>query len=158
MLMEVEPMPASLVALLLVALTATAAADVFVEANPSTVESGSSVSIRASCPDNTAAATVVSPAFGAVTVQPQFGFLTATATVPANRLAGDYEVRLTCPGGTSATSTLHVVNRNRPSRGPATGLGGTAGPDPSRLLIVGGLVAICLAAVLGVMATRRRRA
>jgi hypothetical protein len=146
-------MPASLALLLLV--LAAPAADVFVEANPSTVEAGSAVSIRASCPNNTAAATVESPAFGTVTVSPEFGFLTATATVPADRAAGSYAVRLLCPGGMSALATLHVVNRNRPSRGPATGFGGTAGIDPAMLLIAGGLVAIALAAGLGIVAARR---
>jgi hypothetical protein len=148
-------MPAIPAALLLLALSAGAVADVFVEANPSTVEAGSEVSIRASCPDNTVEASVDSPAFGTVTVRPEFGFLTASATVPADRAAGSYDVRLQCPGGTSSRTTLNVVNRNRPSRGPATGLGGTAGTDPSRWLIVGGLVAIGLAAALGILARRR---
>src|SRR5262245_58595221 len=131
---------------------------VFIEANPNTIEAGGSVSLRASCDDNSAPATAESEAFGTVTLQPQFGFLTGAVTVPADRAAEDYVVRLRCPDGASATVTLHVLSRNRPSRGPATGFGGTAGFDPTNLLIVGGLAAIVVAAVLAVTGLRRRGA
>jgi len=145
-----------LAAMLLLALTAQPA-DTFVETNPSTVQAGSTVSIRASCPDNTVAATAESEAFGTVELRPEFGFLTGTVTVPASRPADDYLVRLRCPGGMTATTTLHVLNQVRPTRGPDTGFGGTAGSDPSRLLITGGLIAIAVAGGLGLL-TRRRRA
>ena len=61
------------------------AADVFVQVNPSTAEPGFLVGLKASCTDNTLPATVESPAFGTVTVQPQGGLLTAAAMVPAHQ-------------------------------------------------------------------------
>ncbi|MEE6259116.1 hypothetical protein [Plantactinospora sonchi] len=133
------------------------AADVFVQVNPSTVEAGFMVGIKASCRTNTQPATVESPAFGSVTVQPQAGFLTAVVTVPEKTSADTYRVRLSCPDGGSASTRLMVVGATRPSRGPATGFGGTAGDDPGRLLVVGGLVTTTLGALLGLVAVRRRR-
>lgn len=134
------------------------ATDVFVQLNPSTVEAGYLVGIRASCGDNSAAATVESDAFGTVTVRPQYGVLTAAATVPETRAARSYRVRLTCPNGRSASTTLHVVSGNRPSRGPATGFGGTAGGHSGTLLVTGGLTAVAAGLVLGLQSLRRRRA
>ncbi|WP_326554216.1 hypothetical protein [Micromonospora sp. NBC_01813] len=143
--------------------TPAQAADVFVDLNPSTVESGYLVGIRASCTDNTAPATVESDAFGTVEVRPQFDELTAAVTVPAGTEAGSYRVRLTCPDDRSATTTLYVLDPNRPSRGPATGFGGTAGglgsggPDAGALLAGVGAAALAAGAVLGVLTLRRRR-
>ncbi|MFV2012714.1 MULTISPECIES: hypothetical protein [unclassified Micromonospora] len=134
------------------------AADVFVDLNPSTVESGYLVGIRASCTDNTAPATVESDAFGSVEVRPQFEELTAAVTVPAETEAGSYRVRLTCPDDRSAATTLYVLDPTRPSRGPATGFGGTAGDDGAGGLLTGvGVVALAAGAVLGVLTLRRRR-
>ncbi|SDY36984.1 hypothetical protein SAMN05444365_10227 [Micromonospora pattaloongensis] len=132
------------------------AADVFVEVNPSTVEAGYLVGIRASCPTNTEPATVESDAFGSVTVRPQYDLLTAAATVPQDRRARSYRVRLACPGGRAATTTLRVVSGIRPSRGPATGFGGAAGGDGDRLLVGGGLAAIAVGLALGLRARARR--
>ncbi|WFE29044.1 hypothetical protein O7623_07635 [Solwaraspora sp. WMMD791] len=135
------------------------AANVFVELNPSTVESGYLVGIRASCTDNTASATVESDAFGTVEVHPQFEVLTAAVTVPAGTEAGSYRVRLNCPDDRSAATTLYVLDPTRPSRGPATGFGGTAGDDGDGGLRTGvGVVALAAAGVLGVLTLRRRRA
>jgi hypothetical protein len=135
------------------------ASTVFVQLTPSTARADSFVGIKASCADgNKRAATVESAAFGELDVHPQDGFLTATATVPADRGAGSYRVRLDCPNDRSATTTLHVVNDTEPSRGPATGFGGTAGGmDSSTLLIGGGLAAVAAGAVLGLVTLRRRR-
>ena len=135
------------------------AAAVFVELNPSTVPAGDKVGLRASCEDNLAAATVTSDAFdGAVTVRPRYGFLTATVTVPAGTRADDYRVRLRCADGEQATATLHVVARDRPARGPATGFGGSSGPDAlSGVLVAGGLAAIAGGGVRGALNLRRRR-
>ncbi len=136
------------------------AAAVFVELNPSTVPAGEEVGLRARCDDNLTAATVTSDAFtGKVTVRPRYGFLTATVTVPARTRPDDYRVRLTCAGGESATATLHVVARDRPARGPATGFGGSAGAGTMpAVLVTGGLVAIGGGGLLGVLTLRRRRA
>lgn len=135
------------------------AAAVFVELNPETVQAGFLVGIRASCDDNTQPATVESEVFGEVKVYPQFDVLTAAVTVPADADARRYNVRLTCPGGGSASARLNVLAAGRPSEGPSTGFGGMAGGDRSAgLLIGGGLVAIVAAAVLGAVTLRRRRA
>lgn len=133
------------------------AADVFIQVNPSTVEAGFLVGIKASCTDNTMPATAESEAFGTVTLQPQGGQLTAAAMVPAQTRAGPYRVRLNCPDGRSATTMLNVVNAKRPTRGPATGFGGAAGGDGmGGWLLGGGLAATALGAVLGVVTLRRR--
>jgi hypothetical protein len=133
------------------------AAAVFVETNPSTVRTGDEVGVRASCTDNLAAATVTSDAFGSVTVEPSFGFLTATTRVPATTAPGDYPVNLRCPDGQTARSVLYVVARVEPSRGPATGGGGTASGPSTPMLIGGGLTAIAAGLVLAVVSVRRRR-
>ncbi|MFI7599033.1 hypothetical protein [Actinoplanes sp. NPDC049681] len=133
------------------------AAAVFVETNPSTVRAGDEVGIRASCDDNLTAAKVTAEPLGTVTVSPRYGFLTATARVPAKTDAGDYPVGLRCPDGKVATSTLHVVVRVEPQRGPATGGGGTAPGGSAPMLIGGGSAAVAAGIVLGVAALRRRR-
>jgi hypothetical protein len=134
-----------------------AGAAVFVELNPSTVRAGDEFALRASCDDNLKSATVRGRPIGTVTVEPQFGFLTATVRIPADTRAGDYPIALTCPEGGGATADLHVVARVQPSRGPATGGGGTA-PGPVGPLLIGGGLALTLAGlVLGAVSLRRRR-
>lgn len=137
---------------------AHAAATIFLETNPSTVPAGNEVALRASCDDNLKSATVNSSLFGPVTVKPQFGFLTATVTVPARTQPGDYRLDLACPdGGKTATATLHVVAKVAPSHGPATGGGGMAPGRQAPALIGGGLVVVVAGLVLGGVALRRRR-
>ena len=136
---------------------AQAAASIFVEANPSTVPAGDEVGLRASCDDNLTAATVGSGLFGTVTVSPRFGFLTATATVPAGTPAGDYQIDLHCPDGKTASTKLHVVAKVQPTKGPATGGGGMAPGRYAPALIGTGLAVIAAALGLGVLAMRRRR-
>ena len=133
------------------------AAAVFVETNPSTVPVGDEIGLRVSCDDNLTAATVKSDAFGTVTVSPRYGFLTATVRVPAGTRPGAYQVRLTCAGGEHASNILHVVAKDRPARGPATGGGGTAGGGAAPALIGGGLVAMAGGLVMAVLTARRRR-
>ena len=133
------------------------AAGVFVETNPSTVRAGDEIGIRASCDDNLKPATVTTEPTGPITVSPRYGFLTATARVPAKTEAGDYPVRLKCPDGKTAQSTLHVVVKVEPARGPATGGGGTAPGRSAPMLIGGGLVALTAGLALSVVAARRRR-
>jgi hypothetical protein len=136
---------------------AHAAAAVFVELNPSTVPAGDDLSLRASCDDNLEPATVTAEPIGSITVQPEFGFLTANAEVAAGTEAGDYPVKLTCPDGATATSTLHVVAKVEPTRGPATGGGGTAPGATAPVLIGAGLAIMAAGAGVGVLALRRRR-
>jgi hypothetical protein len=157
------PVPAALTALalavpiVLIDVSPAQAAGVFVEVNPSTVRAGDQIGIRASCDDNLKAATVTADPTGAIVVSPRYGFLTATARVPESTDAGDYEVSLKCPDGKTAKSTLHVVVKVEPVRGPATGGGGTAPGRPAPFLIGGGLVALAAGLALSVVATRRRR-
>jgi hypothetical protein len=136
---------------------ADAAAAIFVETNPSTLPAGDEVGLRASCDDNLKSATVSSALFGAVTVRPEFGFLTSTARVPSGTRPGDYRVDLRCPDGKTASSTLHVVAKVVPTRGPATGGGGTAPGRHAPVLIGTGLAVLAAGAALGVMSLRRRR-
>jgi hypothetical protein len=133
------------------------AAAPFVEANPSTARAGDQIGLRASCTDNLSAATVTGAPFGTVTVQPRYGFLTATVRVPSTTRVGDYKIDLTCPDRKTATSTLHVVARVEPARGPATGGGGTAPGQNAPMLIGGGLTAIVVGAALAVASFLRRR-
>ena len=137
--------------------TPALAATVFVETNPSTVAAGDEIGLRASCKDNLKAATVSADPFGTVTVSPRYGFLTATVRVRADTDPADYRVRLLCPDGSSATSTLHVLGKVSPSRGPATGGGGMAGGGSAPVLIGGGLTVMAGGLVLGLLALRRRR-
>jgi hypothetical protein len=136
---------------------ALAAAAVFVETNPSTVPAGDEVGLRASCDDTLTSATVSSSLFGKVTVTPQYGFLAATTRVPSGTRPGDYQVELTCPGGEKRTTTLHVVAKVEPARGPATGGGGTAPGRNAPMLIGSGLAVVLAGLALGALSLRRRR-
>ncbi|GGR91944.1 hypothetical protein GCM10010169_40400 [Micromonospora fulviviridis] len=130
---------------------------IFVEVTPSTVEPGFLVGIRASCRDNSVPATVVSDAFGRIQVQPQRGLLTASPMVRERTRPGNYRVKLECPGGQTASTMLQVVKRVQPSRGPATGFGGTAGGSGlGGLLVPVGLGLTVVGAVVGVAASRRQ--
>jgi hypothetical protein len=133
------------------------AAAIFVESNPSTVPAGDEIGLRASCDDNLKAAEVSGDPIGTVAVSPRYGFLTATVRVPRTTRPGDFTLRLRCPDGATATTTLYVVARERPSRGPATGGGGTATGGAAPALIGGGLAAVAGGLVLGVLTLRRRR-
>ncbi|MGK5681309.1 hypothetical protein [Actinoplanes sp. URMC 104] len=140
-----------------VAAPAQARAAIFLELSPSTLPAGDEVGLRASCDDNLKAASVTSGLFGTVTVSPRYGFLTATARVPANTRPGDYRIDLACPDGARASATLHVVARVQPARGPATGGGGTAPGRNAPVLIGSGLAIVAAALALGVYSLRRRR-
>jgi hypothetical protein len=132
------------------------AGDIYVQVSPSTVEAGFLIGIRASCSENSEPATVESPAFGTVTAQPQDGLLTAAALVPEGTDAGTFRVRLSCRDGRNASTTLNVVAAGRPKKGPATGFGGSAGPDAGDLLLGGGLLVTLLGAGLWIVTLRRR--
>lgn len=141
---------------------------IFVEVSPSTVQRGYLVGIRASCLDNSVPATVESDAFGAIQMQPQRGLLTAAPMVKERALPGNYRVKLECPSGQTASTMLQVVDGApgsrdpapadpRPSRGPATGFGGTARPGLGALLAPLGLALTAAGAAVGVAAARRPR-
>lgn len=134
--------------------------DIFVEVSPSTVQPGYLVGIRASCRDNSVGATVVSDAFGAVGVQPQGGVLTAAPMVRERTRPGNYRVKLECRDGETASTMLQVVKKVpvQPSRGPATGFGGSTGGMTGKLLLPGGAALTITGLILAVMALRRPRA
>ncbi|MGC4820260.1 hypothetical protein [Micromonospora sp. DT63] len=135
--------------------------DVFVEVSPSTVQPGYLVGIRASCRDNSVGATVVSDAFGAIGVQPQRGVLTAAPMVRERTRPGNYRVKLECRDGETASTMLQVVKKvpsPQPSRGPATGFGGTSGGMTGKLLLPGGAALTITGLILAVVALRRPRA
>ncbi|MEH0932480.1 hypothetical protein V6U86_27905 [Micromonospora sp. CPCC 205558] len=135
--------------------------DIFVEVSPSTVQPGYLVGIRASCRDNSVGATVVSDAFGAVGVQPQRGVLTAAPMVRERTRPGNYRVKLECRDGETASTMLQVVKKvpsPQPSRGPATGFGGSSGGMTGKLLLPGGAALTIAGLVVAVMALRRPRA
>jgi hypothetical protein len=133
------------------------AAAIYVETTPSTARPGDEVGIRASCTDNLTAATVSSSALGNISVKPNFGLLTATVTLSTSLQPGAYRINLVCPDKKTAATTLHVVARVTPSRGPATGGGGTAPNRSAPMLIGGGATALVAGLVLAAQSVRRRR-
>ncbi|TDB81789.1 MULTISPECIES: hypothetical protein [unclassified Micromonospora] len=139
---------------------ARAGDNTFVEVTPNTAQAGTRVNIRASCDTaNNQQATVQSDAFGRVVLRPDNGFLTGAVTIPRNREAGDYPVDLRCANGQTASTVLTVLNMTQPTKGPATGGGGTADDrGAGSLLLVGALVAVAVVAGLGVLGGGRRRA
>ncbi|MGH3680604.1 MAG: hypothetical protein ACRDT2_10205, partial [Natronosporangium sp.] len=108
---------------------AAAQVDVFVEVNPSTIQAGFQVGIRASCGEDLNPASVKSGAFGELTLTPQQGsrLMLGQGTVPSTTRAGEYKVDLRCANGATATAELFVLDMAQPTRGPKTGGGGTAG-------------------------------
>ncbi|WP_422754959.1 hypothetical protein [Micromonospora sp. WMMD708] len=138
---------------------AHAGENTFVEVTPNTAQAGTRVTVRASCDNaNNQQATVHSDAFGRVVLRPDNGFLNGAVTVPGNKQPGDYPVDLKCANGNTASTMLTVLNMAQPSKGPATGGGGTAGDRGSgSLLLVGGLAVVAVAAGLGVFGGNRRR-
>ncbi|MCU7723009.1 hypothetical protein ODJ79_04715 [Actinoplanes sp. KI2] len=133
------------------------AAAIYLEVNPSTVPAGDQVGLRASCTDNLKPASVSSGLFGTVAVNPEFGLLTATVTIPGGAKPGDYKIDLHCPDNKSASATLHVVAKVEPAQGPATGGGGMAPERYAPMLIGSGLVIFGAGVALGLISLRRRR-
>lgn len=110
-------------------------AGVWVRVSPTTVSAGYHTQIQASCGESANSATVSSPAFGSVTLQPVAGVLSAKVMIPANTPKGTYDVRLACPTGSQATTTLTVLGTTLHGEtppvvpGPGTGGGFLAGRD-----------------------------
>ena len=137
---------------------ARAEENTFVEVTPNPAQAGTRVSIRASCDNaNNEQATVHSDAFGRVMLRSDNGFLTGQVTVSGRKEPGDYPVDLRCDNGRTATSTFTVLDMAQPTKGPATGGGGTAGDaGPGSLLLIGGFAAVALAVGFGFFGGRRR--
>jgi hypothetical protein len=101
----------------------------YVRLTPSTVQAGFPVQIEGYCGDNVNPATIMSDAFGVMTIPPVADDRTrkflhrGTATVPTDKPPKAYPVAMTCPSQQSASTTLHVVNYNVPAQGPMTGGG-----------------------------------
>jgi hypothetical protein len=114
--------------------TASTQPAVWVEVSPGTVPPGALVAVRGDCEDNDVPATASSKAFGTVTLQPTGSFLQTEIRVPGVTAPGRYEVKLTCNGGQTATTTLTVVQPNEPTSqptvGPHTGGGFLGGGSP----------------------------
>ncbi|MCM0675117.1 hypothetical protein NCC78_10500 [Micromonospora phytophila] len=136
---------------------ARAGEDTFVEVVPNSVQAGARVNIRAGCDNaNNRQADVHSDAFGRVMLRPDNGFLTGQVTIPGNKEPGEYPVDLRCDNGNTATTTLTVLNMEQPSKGPATGGGGTAGTRAGSVLLIGGVATVALAVGFGFLGGRRR--
>ena len=136
---------------------ARAGENTFIEVTPNSVQAGSRVHLRASCDNaNNRQAEVDSEAFNRVFLRPDNGFLTGDVTVPSNKAAGDYPVNLRCNNGQTANTTLTVLNMQQPTKGPATGGGGTAGPGTGSTLLLGGAAVVAAAVVFGLISSRRR--
>ncbi|GIJ27585.1 hypothetical protein Vqi01_27470 [Micromonospora qiuiae] len=136
---------------------ARAGDNTFIEVTPNSVQAGSRVHIRASCDNaNNRQAEVTSDAFNRVFLRPDNGFLTGDATVPGNKAAGDYPVHLRCNNGRTASTNLNVLNMEQPTKGPATGGGGTAGRSMGSMLLLGGTATVAAAVVFGLFSSRRR--
>jgi hypothetical protein len=138
------------------AAAAARGAEVFVEVTPSTVQAGDQVEIQASCDGNDKQANVRSDAFGRVSVSPNNGLLTGTATVPERKPAGTFDVVLTCRNNATANTTITVVTMSKATRGPATGAGGTAGGGVSPFVLTGGLGAVAVGAGVALIVRGRR--
>ncbi|MEU7755926.1 hypothetical protein AB0B57_34610 [Micromonospora sp. NPDC049101] len=144
---------------LMSAASARAGENVFVEVTPNSVQAGSRVSIKASCDNdnNDRKSSVHSDAFGHVMLKPDKGFLTGQVTIARDKPAGDYPVDLRCDNGQTSSTTLTVLNMASPSKGPATGGGGTAGGrGTGSLLLLGGVALVATAVALGMAGGRRR--
>ncbi|CCH20834.1 MULTISPECIES: hypothetical protein [Micromonospora] len=137
---------------------ARAGENTFVEVTPNSVPAGGRVTIRASCDNNNdRQANVHSDAFGHVMLRPDNGFLKGEVTVPGNKEPGDYQVDLRCQNNQTAQTMLTVLNMASPSKGPATGGGGTAGGrGTGSILVVGGVALVAAAVALGMAGGRRR--
>ena len=107
-------------------------AGIFVQVSPATVAAGAQTQVTASCGENVNAATVSSTAFGSETIQPNNGVLMTTVTVAPNTAPGTYGVRLACPTGSQATTTLTIISSGASASsapGPNTG-GGFLAENP----------------------------
>ncbi|MEV6695452.1 hypothetical protein AB0M35_28695 [Micromonospora sp. NPDC051196] len=136
---------------------ARAGENTFIEVTPNSVQAGSRVHLRASCDNaNNRQAEVDSEAFNRVFLRPDNGFLTGDVTVPGDKAPGDYPVHLRCNNGQTASTTLTVLNMQQPTKGPATGGGGTAGPGTGSTLLLGGAAVVAAAVVFGLISSRRR--
>lgn len=137
---------------------ARAGENTFVEVMPNSAPAGSRVTIQAKCDnDNNRQANVHSEAFDHVMLRPDNGFLKGQVSIPGNKPAGDYAVDLRCQNGQTASTNLTVLNMASPSKGPATGGGGTAGGrGTGSLLVLGGVALVATAIALGMAGGRRR--
>jgi len=150
--------------------------DVFIEVNPSTIQVGYQVGIRASCGEDLNQATAKSGAFGEITLTPapESGRMHGSATVPTSTPAGEYHVDLSCANGATARAELFVLAMAQPTRGPKTGGGGTrqaggadgggadgggadGGENGTGPVLLAGAGAAALAAATGLLLGYRRR-
>jgi len=155
---------AALGAVILAAPTPVHADGEYLRITPSTVQPGFPVEIEGYCGDNVNPATVMSDAFGTVTIAPTPDQRTGkflhrgTATVPTDKPPEDYPVAMTCASQQSASTTLHVVNPNVPPRGPHTGGGYLANkPLSTNGFTLAGVGALALGSLLLFVKRRKQR-
>jgi hypothetical protein len=129
----------------------------WIQVNPSTVQAGERVEIKASCAQKIDEAKAVSKAFGEVILVPQYDSLTGQASVAREVREGDYEVKLICAKSGHAETKLRVIGYSRPDHGPHTGGGGLAGGGDGTVALAGGLATIAAGGALAVALRRRRR-
>lgn len=128
--------------------------------NPGSIGAGFQVEVRATCGDNVNPAFVNSKAFGAVTLVPNKGVLSANVTVPSSTRSGTYTVNLSCASGQKASTKLDVIGGGappNPNHGPRTGGGQMAAGMGGKLTLYGGLGAIALGLGLWLVLGVRRR-
>jgi hypothetical protein len=128
--------------------------------NPSSIGAGFQVEVRAICGDNVNPAFVNSRAFGAVTLVPNKGVLSANVTVPSSTRTGTYTVNLSCASGQKASTELDVIGGGappNPNHGPHTGGGQMAAGMGGKVTLYGGLGAIALGLGLWLVLGVRRR-
>jgi len=102
-----------------------------VQVNPTTVNAGGTTQVTANCGDNANSATISSTVFGSQTLQSTNGVLTATVTVPPTAPAGQISIRLACPSGNQASTTITIIGASKGASvpGPNTGGGFLAGNE-----------------------------
>lgn len=145
-----------------------------VTVSPETVNAGSQTTVTANCGASVSSATVSSTVFGSLTLQSAGGVLSATAIIPANAPSGKFGVRLACPTGNQATTTITIkgASPGASQPGPNTGGGFLAGnvdderadppgsepADRTPLVWVGAGVGFLLAAAAAAVRAKQRAA
>jgi len=139
---------------------ASASAATLLLVNPSSIDAGFAVEVRATCGDNVNPAFVHSQAFGSVTLVPMNGVLKANVTIPRSTKAGTYTVNLSCASGQQSTAKLTVLGGGAApnnNNGPHTGGGQMAAGLAGKLTLYGGLAAVVVGLGSWLLIGLRRR-
>lgn len=129
--------------------------------SPSTATPGTQLRITAFCGSGqSASASSDLPGMPGVNLTPGYGGVSGVTEVPWDTRTGKYTITVVCGNADNGNTTLWVVDKGVPSKGPHTGGGGTAAGNDSgvqggTITVVGGVVA--MTAGLGLLLVRRRR-